>query len=84
MSVKSAASWTWSKIESTLSEPGTTSLSWGRCASVVSLIAVILWGSIVVYHTHAMPTLIEGTGFVTAPYVANKTATAIQAFSKNN
>jgi hypothetical protein len=58
-------------------------LSWGRVGSLGALIAVVWWGSIIVFKTHSMPPLDGATAFVTGPYVASKAATAVQAFSRN-
>jgi hypothetical protein len=65
-----------------LSEPG-GSLSWGRCASTVSLLASIAWVSHLIIHTGQLPALDGITGFVIGPYGANKLGTAVQSFSQN-
>jgi hypothetical protein len=65
-----------------MSEPGANgTLSWGRVASTVSLLAAIVWVSHILIHTHALPALDGITGFIVAPYGSNKLATAAQAFS---
>lgn len=58
-------------------------ISWGHVASSVALFAAIVWISRVLYLTHALPALDGVTGFVVAPYSANKIASAAQAFSQN-
>ena len=65
-----------------MSEPGANgTLSWGRVASSICLIAAIVWISHILIHTHALPALDGITGFVAAPYASNKVATAVQSFS---
>lgn len=64
------------------SEP-TGTLSWGRIASTVSLLAAIAWVTKLVLLTHTLPDLSGITGFVSGPYLANKVSTAVQAFSGN-
>jgi len=65
-----------------LSEPGPGgTLSWGRCAASLSLLAGIFWVSKVVLRTHAIPDLGGVSLWATAPYTANKISTAAQAFS---
>jgi hypothetical protein len=65
-----------------MSEPGPNgTLSWGRVASSVCLLASVVWASHIVFTTHAFPAFDGITGFVVAPYGANKVATAAQAFS---
>ena len=66
------------------SEPGPNgTLSWGRIAASGSLVAAIVWVTSIVIHTHALPALDGISGFVIAPYAANRVATAVQSFSAN-
>jgi hypothetical protein len=66
------------------SEPGPNgTLSWGRIAATASLAAAIVWVSRLVFQTHALPSLEGISGFVVAPYMANKVSTAVQSFSQN-
>lgn len=60
------------------SEPSGGTLSWGRSASSVCLVAAIVWVSRVWFLTHAIPALDGVIGFVLAPYGANKIATSAQ------
>ena len=69
-------------IRELFSEP-TGTLSWGRVASAVSLLAAIAWVTKVLLVSHVIPELSGITTFVLAPYGANKVATAVQAFSSN-
>lgn len=65
------------------SEPGPGgTLSWGRVASSVSLLAVIVWVSHVLIISHQLPSLEGVTAFSLAPYGANKALTTVQSFSK--
>jgi hypothetical protein len=64
------------------SEPGASgTLSWGRCASSLSLISGIIWVSHILIHTHGLPALDGITAFGLAPYASNKVAAATQSFS---
>lgn len=66
------------------SEPGPTgTLSWGRIAASASLIAAVVWVTKLVFQTHSLPSLDGISGFVVAPYAANRVATAVQSFSSN-
>jgi hypothetical protein len=65
------------------SEPGNGTLSWGRIAATASLVAAITWVTRLVFQTHALPSLEGISGFVVAPYMANKVSTAVQSFSGN-
>lgn len=53
-------------------EGGAYKLSWARVGSFMSLLAVICWGSYVVYHSKAMPDLVGATVFVLSLYAADK------------
>lgn len=64
-------------------DPASNTLSWGRVASSVALLAGIAWVSRIVMHTHSLPALDGITGFILGPYAANKVTTAIQSFSGN-
>lgn len=67
-----------------LSEPGSNgTLSWGRVASSVTLLASLVWITHLVVRTHALPDFSGVTGFAISPYAANKVATAAQSFSDN-
>jgi hypothetical protein len=68
-----------SAIREILSDGDT--LSWGRVGSLMALIAVAFWGTIIVLKTHTFPPLDGATAFVTGPYIASKAATAVQSFS---
>lgn len=71
-------------IHELFSEPGPNgTLSWGRVASAVALAGGIVWVSHIVYIMHSLPAFDGVTAFILAPYAANKTATAVQAFSQN-
>lgn len=70
-------------LREVLSEPGNGTLSWGRIASTVTLFAALVWVSYILYHTGTVPALDGITGFMLAPYGANKLGTAAQAFSNN-
>ena len=66
------------------SEPGPGgTLSWGRIAASASLIASIAWVTKVLIHTGTLPPLDGISGFVVAPYAANRVATAVQSFSSS-
>lgn len=65
-------------------DPSGGVLSWGRVASSIALVACIFWATKVLLYTHAMPSLDGATGFIVAPYVANKTANAVQSFTKKD
>ena len=66
------------------SEPGAGgTLSWGRVSSGLCLMAAIAWVTRLILITHTLPDFAGLTGFVTAPYAANKMAAAAQAFSKD-
>ena len=70
-------------IKEIMSEPApVNTLSWGRIASSVALLAVIVWVSYLVLKNHQLPALAEAAGFISAPYASNKITTAIQSFSK--
>lgn len=65
-----------------LSEPGPNgSLSWGRVASSVALVASIIWVSKEIILTGHLPPMEGVTGFMISPYMANKATNAVQAFS---
>jgi hypothetical protein len=68
-------------VREIFSEPGGGTLSWGRIASTVSLLASIVWVSHILIHTHVLPDLGGATGFTVGPYAANKVTTAVQSFS---
>jgi hypothetical protein len=66
------------------SEPGPNgTLSWGRIAATASLVAAIVWVSHLVFRSGTLPSLDGISGFVVAPYAANRVATAVQSFSQN-
>jgi hypothetical protein len=66
------------------SEPGPSgTLSWGRCASTGTLVAVLIFVGHIVFRTHTLPDLAGASGFAVAPFAANKIATAVQSFSAN-
>jgi hypothetical protein len=66
------------------SEPGPNgTLSWGRCASSLSLVSGIIWVSHILVHTHGLPALDGVTAFTLAPYASNKITTAAQSFSNS-
>ena len=60
-------------------------ISWGHVASTVALFAAIGWVSYILFKDpgHHLPALDGITGFVVAPYSANKLASAAQSFSQN-
>ena len=69
-------------IREILSEPGPNgTLSWGRCAATVSLLASIVWVTRLILLNHALPDLSGASAFAIAPYAANKVAMAAQSFS---
>lgn len=70
-------------IREIFSEPNGGGLSWGRVASGVALVAAIVWVTRILILTHGLPALDGITGFVIAPYTANKVGTAVQSFSQN-
>ncbi len=72
-----AFSWVWTKVESMVSEPGTTSISWGRSWSTVHGLLAAVWVSFVIYKTRALPDFAGITTFVLAPYTVNKASTKI-------
>jgi len=65
------------------SEPNGGTLSWGRCAATGAFITMAIAVLHTAFHTGAMPPLSGAAEFVTAPYLANRVATAVQAFSSN-
>jgi hypothetical protein len=55
------------------SEPGPQgTLSWGRVAATITLLAAIAWVTRIVLMTHALPALDGITAFGLAPYAANR------------
>lgn len=70
-----------------MSEPGPAgTLSWGRIGSSVALISAIVMLAHFHHITGSFPAaeqIRSLTEFVSAPYVGNKAASAIQAFSQN-
>ncbi len=70
-------------VREIMSEPNGGTLSWGRVASSVALVAAIVWITRVLILTHSIPALDGITGFVLGPYGANKVVTAAQAFSSS-
>ncbi len=62
----------------------TGNMSWGRWASTATLISSIIWISYLLYTTGHMPPMDGITGYVIAPYTANKVTTVAQSFSQNN
>jgi hypothetical protein len=70
-------------IREVLSEPNGGTLSWGRIASTVCLVAAIVWVSRVAFHNWSIPSLDGIATFVLGPYAANKVSTAAQSFSNN-
>jgi hypothetical protein len=71
-------------VREIFSEPGPNgTLSWGRIASSVALLAAIVWVSRILFLTHGLPALDGVTGFVLGPYGANKIGAAAQSFSQN-
>jgi hypothetical protein len=65
------------------SEPNGGTLSWGRCAATGAFITMAIAILHMTFHTGSMPSLSGAAEFVTAPYLANRVATAVQAFSGN-
>ena len=71
-------------VREIMSEPGPNgTLSWGRIASSVLIIAVVVWASRFLYLNHTIPSVRELTEFMIAPYASNKISTAVQSFSQN-
>ena len=64
-------------------EPGTTALSWGRCAGTFALMLSAFWVTRIVFQTHSLPSLEGITTFVFSPYGVNKLGSAAQSFSKS-
>jgi len=64
-------------VREVLSEPGGGTLSWGRIASTTTLFAALAWVTHLVLKTGALPALDGISGFIIAPYAANKAATAM-------
>lgn len=60
---------------SAFSEPNSTSISWGRLASTLTLISSICWVTFLLIKNHAMPDLTGPTSFGLAPYGTNKILT---------
>ena len=58
-------------------------ISLGHVMTGVFGLAALVWISRILLLTHALPPLDGITGFVVAPYGANKIATAAQGFSQN-
>jgi hypothetical protein len=58
-------------------------ISLGHVMTGVFGLAAIVWITRILLLTHALPPLDGITGFVVAPYGANKIANAAQAFSQN-
>lgn len=55
--------------------------SFGRVGSALALIVFIAWVTYLVLHNRALPSLSDGSVFITAPYAVNKLATS---FGKAN
>jgi hypothetical protein len=71
-------------LREVMSEPGATgTLSWGRVASSVALVAAIAWVTHMVLITRAIPPLDGVITFTMAPYGNNKVVTAAQSFGNN-
>jgi threonine/homoserine efflux transporter RhtA len=68
------------KIYGMLSEGESTVLSWGRCGSLVAMVASICWVTYLVIRTHTMPDLSGVTAYTVAPYSANKITDAVKSF----
>lgn len=68
------------RVVEALSEPNGT-ISWGRSASSIALIAGMIWVSYILLQTHALPALDGITAFILGPYASNKAANAVQSFS---
>ena len=66
-------------IREIMSEPNGGTLSWGRVASTLALVAAIAWVSKIVLHTHTLPAVDGISAFVVAPSASNKVATAVQS-----
>jgi hypothetical protein len=58
-------------------------ISLGHVMTGLFGLAALIWISKIWWWTHALPPLDGITGFVVAPYGANKIANAAQAFSQN-
>lgn len=58
----------------------TGNMSWGRVGSTIALLASVFWISYVLYTTGHIPPMDGITGYVIAPYTANKVTTAAQSF----
>ena len=58
-------------------------ISLGHVMTGVFGLVAIVWVTRILLLTHALPPLDGITGFVVAPYGANKIATAAQGFSQN-
>jgi hypothetical protein len=72
-------------LREVFSEDGQGSAS--RVLMVLHAVAAVVWGSHVVYHTHALPdavSLAGVTAFTVAPYAVNKMHSAVTAFAPNN
>jgi len=66
------------------SEPGPNgTLSWGRCAATGAFLVMAVSILHTAFHNGSMPPLSGAAEFITAPYLANRVATAVQAFSSN-
>jgi len=71
-------------VRELFSEPGPTgTLSWGRVASAIALVASLFWVTHIVLLTHVLPSLSSVTGMIVGPYAANKAGAAVQAHSDN-
>lgn len=69
-------------LREVMSEPGPNgTLSWGRIASTLALLAAIGWVTWILHKTGGLPALDGLTAFVLGPYGANKIATAAQAIA---
>jgi len=65
------------------SEPNGGTLSWGRCAATGAFLTMAIAILHTAFHNGSMPPLSGAAEFVTAPYLANRVATAVQSFSNN-
>ena len=73
------AFFTWmSKVLSESAEPFAPSLS--RLLTLLFGLAAIGWVSNLIYASKALPSLFELAGFVTSPYLVNKTSATISDF----
>lgn len=71
-------------IRELFSEPGPAgTLSWGRVASAIALVASLCWITHIVLHTHALPDMTSTTALIVGPYATNKVGSAVQSFSSN-